>query len=63
MPKFMKKILSLGSDEVSAHVESSVGSRFTKSQKNFHEKNNRDTAILTLRLGTGIRGSECVGLD
>ncbi len=66
MPKIhQKEIVRLDTDEVSILLdEVETGDKLTKSQQNFHAKTNiRDMAILTLLLGTGIRVSECVGID
>ena len=66
IPKLHKKnIVRLDVDEVAILLdEVESGEKLTKRQQAFHEKTKvRDLAILTLMLGTGIRVSECVGLD
>lgn len=58
-------IIRLEADEVAKLLDSvERGDTLTKSQKKYHSKTHtRDLALLTLLLGTGIRVSECVGLD
>lgn len=60
-----KEIIRLDVDEVALLLdEVERGDSLTKQQKAFHEKTKlRDLALLTLLLGTGIRVSECVGLN
>lgn len=66
MPKVHEKnIIRLDMDEVAQLLDQvEQGDKLTKSQRNYHNKTKtRDLALLTLLLGTGIRVSECVGLD
>ena len=58
-------IVRLEIDEIAKLLDAvEEGDNLTKSQKKYHNKTKiRDLAILTLLLGTGIRVSECVGID
>ena len=67
MPKLHdKKIIRLDTDEVAELLDyiEHGGDALTGQKKVYYEKTKmRDLAIVTLLLGTGIRVSECVGLD
>lgn len=67
MPKLHEKaIIRLETDEVASLLDyvENCGSKLTGQARVYYEKTKeRDLAILTLLLGTGIRVSECVGLD
>ena len=66
LPKIHDKpILRLEIDEVARMLDAvQSGSALSAQQKAFHEHTRaRDLAMLTLFLGTGIRVSECVGLN
>lgn len=66
LPKLHEKpILHLVSSEVERLLSvAEDGTQLTDSQQKFHQHTkSRDYAILMLFLGTGIRVSECVGID
>ncbi|WP_270497403.1 tyrosine-type recombinase/integrase [Blautia intestinalis] len=61
-----KSIIRLDTDEVALLLDyiEHCGDSLTGQKRVYHEKTKeRDLAIVTLLLGTGIRVSECVGLD
>ena len=60
-----KAIIRLEEDEIVKLLDAvESGDKLTKSQKKYHDKTKvRDLALLTLLLGTGLRVSECVGLN
>ena len=66
LPKLHEKeIIRLEVDEVASLLDQvEAGAQLTEKQKAFHAKTKiRDLALMTLLLGTGIRVSECVGLN
>ncbi len=66
LPKIHEKeIIRLDIDEVALLLDTvEQGEHLTEKQKAYHSKTKiRDLALLTLLLGTGIRVSECVGLN
>ena len=66
LPKLHEKeIIRLDADEVAILLDQvEDGDKLTKHELVYHQKTRvRDVALLTLLLGTGIRVSECVGLD
>lgn len=65
-PKLHEKAITrLDADEVANLLDNiESGDGLTKYQNKYHNKTStRDLALITLLLGTGIRVSECVGID
>ncbi len=60
-----KQIIRLDVNEVASMLDQvESGDKLTEAQKRFHDKTAvRDVALVTLLLGTGLRVSECVGLN
>lgn len=65
-PKIHEKaIVRMDANEVAQFLDNvEYGNKMSDHQQKYHEKTKvRDLAMMTLMLGTGIRVSECVGLD
>lgn len=60
-----KEIIRLEPNEVATLLDQvEAGTHLTKKELEYHKKTRtRDIALLTLLLGTGMRVSECVGID
>ncbi len=60
-----KEIIRLEPNEVAILLDQvEAGTKLTNKELEYHKKTKlRDVALLTLLLGTGIRVSECVGID
>ncbi len=66
LPKIKEKpIIRLTGEEIIRLLDSvETGANLTKREKSYHKYTKlRDVALLSLLLGTGIRISECVGID